>query len=86
MVDNILKSDEGISHDVFLEPAPEEEEMIDPETGEPIPRPIETDILKTFKQYKYVPEVVREQRMHYYRVPRLGCFMAVPLVYNSCLF
>jgi hypothetical protein len=24
--------------------------------------------------------------MHYYKVPRLGSFMAIPLVYNSCLF
>lgn len=24
--------------------------------------------------------------MHFYRVPRLGSFMAVPLNYNSCLF
>lgn len=24
--------------------------------------------------------------MHFYKVPRLGCFMAVPIVYNSCLF
>ena len=31
-------------------------------------------------------EVVREPRMHFQKVPRLGCFMAVPLVYNSCLF
>ena len=23
--------------------------------------------------------------MHFQRVPRLGCFMAIPLVYNSCL-
>jgi len=34
----------------------------------------------------YVKEVVREPRMHFYRVPKLGCFMAIPLVYNSCLF
>lgn len=33
-----------------------------------------------------MPEVVREARMHFKKVPRLGCFMAVPLVYNSCLF
>jgi hypothetical protein len=33
-----------------------------------------------------VKEVVREPRMHFYRVPRLGSFMAVPLIYNSCLF
>ena len=31
-------------------------------------------------------EVVRDDKMHYYKVPRLGCFMAVPLVYDSCLF
>lgn len=33
----------------------------------------------------YVPEVVREPRMHFYRVPRLGAFLAVPLEYNSSL-
>lgn len=33
----------------------------------------------------YVPEVVREPRMHFYRVPRLGAYMAIPLEYNSCL-
>ena len=34
----------------------------------------------------YVPDVVREPQMHFYRVPRLGAFVAVPLEYNSCLF
>ena len=29
---------------------------------------------------------MREERMHFEKVPRLGCYMAVPLVYNSCLF
>ena len=24
--------------------------------------------------------------MHFYKVPRLGSFLAIPLVYNSCLF
>lgn len=36
-------------------------------------------------KYVFVPEVVREPRMHYWQVPRLGSFMAVPLVYKSCL-
>ena len=34
----------------------------------------------------YVPEVIREPRMCFQKVPRLGAFMAVPLCYNSCLF
>ena len=42
-------------------------------------------IMERFKHI-YVKEVVREPRMHFQRVPRLGCFMAVPLVYRSCLF
>jgi hypothetical protein len=33
-----------------------------------------------------VKEVVREPKMHFYKVPRLGSFLAIPLVYNSCLF
>ena len=33
-----------------------------------------------------MPEVVREPKMHFKKVPKLGCFMAIPLVYNSCLF
>jgi len=33
-----------------------------------------------------IPEVVRETRMHYYQVPRLGSYLAVKLEYNSCLF
>jgi len=42
------------------------------------------DILDT-EQHVFVPEVVREPRMHFYLVPRLGCYMAVPLAYDSCL-
>lgn len=43
-----------------------------------------SDILNSFK-HLYVREVVREPRMHFYRVPRLGSFMVVPLEYDSCL-
>ena len=34
----------------------------------------------------FVKEVVREPRMHFYKVPRLGCYMAIRLEYESCLF
>ena len=34
----------------------------------------------------YVPEVVRQPRIHYQRVPRLGSYMAIPLVYQNCLY
>lgn len=31
-------------------------------------------------------EVVREPRMHFYKVPRLGAYLAIKLEYESCLF
>ncbi len=43
------------------------------------------DILNSFN-HVYVKEVVREPKMHFYRVPKLGSYMAVPLVYESCQF
>jgi len=79
MVDRVLNVDEGITHDVFKEPSQAEEP---PEEGEEAPP---ADIIDSFKGLVYVKEVVREPRMHYQKVPRLGAFMAVPLVYNSCL-
>jgi len=32
-----------------------------------------------------VPEVVRNPQMKYWKVPRLGSYMAIPLVYKSSL-
>lgn len=34
----------------------------------------------------YVQEVVREPRMHFFKVPKLGSYMAIRLEYDSCLF
>jgi hypothetical protein len=83
-----LRSDQGISHDAFR-PASNIDEAIDDaiENGveEGFIAPEIMDILQTYRHI-YVKEVVREPRMHFYKVPRLGSFMAVPLVYNSCLF
>ena len=45
----------------------------------------EVPLFDRFKHI-YIKEVVREPRMNFQRVPKLGAFMAIPLVYNSCLF
>lgn len=89
MVEQVLKSDQGISHDVFKEGDAAEGEGEQEEKGEgeeaegQAKKEGEQDIINTFKHI-YVKEVVREPRMHFYKVPRLGCFMAVPLSYSSC--
>ena len=33
-----------------------------------------------------MPEVVREDRIHFFDVPKLGSYLAIKLEYESCLF
>ncbi len=55
------------------------------ELGAQNEKKVEKDIIQKFK-HTFVPEVVREPKMHFKKVPRLSCCVAVPLVYNSYLF
>ena len=90
MEGTVLGPEQGITHDVFgstftrvdqpPEPTAEGEEVkATDETRE------EPDILVRYKHI-YVKEVVREPRMNFQRVPRLGSYMAIPMIYKSCLF
>lgn len=83
MVGAVLNPEQGIAHELFQEgeeggAAAEEEGVEEKEEKE-------KDILDTEK-FKYIPEVVTESKMHYWQVPRLGSYMAIPLIYNSCLY
>ena len=99
MKGKLLKNDQGIAHSVFgaaaegaAEGAPAEEggDEGDGADGENkaakqnVGGYSPDDIISQFK-HVFIKEVVREPRMHFYRVPRLGSFMAVPLEYQSCL-
>ena len=78
MIGEVLPPTKGVTHDVFkFEKEPPVEAA---EEGELV----EKDILEAFK-HVYVKEVVREKRMNFTRVPRLGSYMAIPLIYNSCM-
>lgn len=37
------------------------------------------------KNYVYVPEVIKNDKMVYFRLPKLGAYMAVPMVCKSYL-
>jgi hypothetical protein len=87
MKGNVLKDKQGVTHKVFSPPVAEggHEPELD-EEGNPIPvKPKSTDILDT-NHHVFIREVVRESKMHFYKVPRLGSYLAIPLVYNSCMF
>lgn len=72
LVDQVLKQEEGITYEKLYSDAanPASEEF----KKEDPPKHI------------IIPEVVREPKMHYYRVPKLGSYMAIKLEYESCLF
>jgi hypothetical protein len=92
MLNVVLTPDQApMSHSVFnfveseLQTPAEEVAAEDGEAQQAAPADDdEIDILESFKHI-YVSEVVREPKMWFRTVPRLGAFMSVPLIYNSCL-
>eukprot|EP00117_Sycon_ciliatum_P012722 scpid65277/ scgid13679/ len=87
---------EGVTHDVFKEieepPAPEVPEVPEvPEGGEPKPEgegepePVK-EPEEVLPYHITVDEIVREPRIKYFKVPRLGSLLSVRMSYESCLF
>ncbi|TNV82509.1 hypothetical protein FGO68_gene1811 [Halteria grandinella] len=92
MEGKILKPGQGVTHEVFnapdmtpRNPAGEEGEGEDGEKKGAVVPHTPRDTLVDEHYHVYVKEVVREGKMHFYRVPRLGAYMAIPLEYYSCL-
>jgi len=91
MIEKHLKITEGVTPEAFAtaEAAPPGDAA--PEQKEPDPNasPIKTEEKKEepiIKNVVYRQEVTREPKMKFFKVPKLGCYLAVPLVYASCLF
>jgi len=83
IVSRTLTEEQGVSHDVFKDQVDAEDDNKSMKSGDD--KEIQDDdILKSFS-HVYIKEVVRENRMHFQRVPRLGSYMAVPLIYDACL-
>jgi hypothetical protein len=92
MVNRTLNQDQGLTFDVFKdeEPNPDAEADEPPaddaeldEDGNPIKKPKTPE--EKFPRHIFVKEVVREPKMHFYKVPRLGSYLAVRLEFDSCL-
>ena len=49
------------------------------------PLPAEDGTVEVKDKYVYIPNVVKNESMHYFRLPKLGSYMAIPLVYKSYL-
>ena len=49
-------------------------------------KPVQKSIFDSYPQHLVIPEVVRDSRVHFYKVPKLGSYMAIRLEYQTCLF
>jgi hypothetical protein len=77
LVGKTLASDQGpVTYQIW-----KEQEPGTPRSGESSP-PVASNRLNT----TFVPNVIKQPDLHYYDVPKLGCYLAVPLDYDSCLF
>lgn len=83
MVGSVLHPDQGISHQLF-NPTEGDEDGAGEEEGDEKADSGAPDILKSYP-HKYVSHVVRQKDIHFWTVPRLGAFMAIPLIYQSCM-
>lgn len=91
IVDQILEPNQGVTYGVFEEDKPPVEgEEAKPaqefdDEGNIVPQlKFETD--EKVPKFICVNEVVREPKIHFFQVPRLGSYMAVRLEYQTCLF
>ena len=73
MIEQIIPNESGRSYEVFKEEEPPEEVQ----EGKPP---------KIIKKYLYVPLVQRDEKMHFFKFPKLGSFACFPLKVQSCLF
>lgn len=74
MVGQILPPEKGVSLDVFKQDEP-------PEGGDEEP-PKET----AKQKYIYISNVLKEEKVHYFRIPKLGSYAAFAMVVKSFLY
>lgn len=77
IVGKTLKPGEGVTHDVFKEDIEK--------ANDDLQEAAATGSLLTDFKHLYVKEVVREPRMHYWKVPRLRSYLAIPMCVKSTL-
>jgi hypothetical protein len=82
MVSKMLETEGSVTYTVFQPEVKEEEQEQKEETSE-----IKEEEVKVNEPaHRFIPDVTREPKLRFFRVPRLGCYMAISLKYNSCLY
>jgi hypothetical protein len=82
LVGQTIKPDEGVTHKLYKEGDDNEGEGDDPPEegeGEETKEPKSDD-----PKHIFIQEVVREPKIKYFKVPRLGSYLSIKLSYQSC--
>ena len=80
-----LEINKGVTYNALKAKEDEvKEEDKEAKEGDP-PKKVITEEEKAKKQIIFVKEVLREDKMNYFVVPRLGSYLAIPLMHKSCL-
>jgi hypothetical protein len=84
--DKWLEPETGITYKLY-EPKPVDENVVDQQGGaiddgdQPKVEMPKEEVLNKI----YIPEVVRQEGMKFFNVPKLGCYLAIDLAYQSSL-
>jgi hypothetical protein len=84
IIDKTLMPGSGLTFDV-LEDKPIAKVEEEGEEGAEA-KPVQKSLYDNYPQHLIIPEVVREPRIHFFKVPRLGSYMAIRLEYQTCLY
>ena len=86
MVNKTMETEGSITNSVFHpEAEPGKEDEAEPKEDENEPKE-ESKKDEGGPPHKFIADVTKEPRLKFFRVPRLGCYMAISLKYHSCLY
>lgn len=75
MIGKTLSLNQGVTAEAFnlaVDEPPAEEGKEEPKEPKP--------------KYIYVPDVVKNEKVHYFKIPKLGAYIAIPLIFKTYLF
>lgn len=86
MVGKMMETEGSITYSVFHPEQEAEKEEDEQKEDENDQKEEEEKKPEDEPPYKFILDVTKEPKLKFFRVPRLGCYFAVSLKYNSCLY
>jgi len=79
MLEKQLPQDKSITYKLFEDINEEEEVNYESEIEDEDGNKVENS------NCLYVEDIIREEGLHFFKIPKLGSYIAIPLIYQDCL-